>query len=336
MERLAVCGWDDEIADVLHALRLGARLAPVAVGDRQAARLVRARTATGLACYQHLLEMLRAVDVDAVLVTDATQADELAEVAARRGADLLLDGDAMDGSALMSAVGAARRHDVALAVLRPSLQAAAPAFLAALVASDAAWRPRFLAVDVARPASAVAALREAAALAVRLLPDAPAQAMASAIDPGAGAGLAEATAIAAQVRCADGAVATLTARTAATRVLRVVLEAPAGTAEIVSADGGGALTLTDRAGRAERSELEDGDLLAIEAARVADVRRGDSHDMLTAGREAVLLRALEQAARSGYLCPVEDAGVRSTLRVLDGGAVDASAPRRGHLHLVAT
>ncbi|MEX2229441.1 MAG: hypothetical protein WEB13_07355, partial [Dehalococcoidia bacterium] len=210
MNRLALCGWTEEAPRLLRALQLRARLEAVAVGDRQAVQLVRARGATGLPCYQHVLEMLRTVDLDAVVITEAAAVEELANIAAARGVDLLLCGDAMTGSALEAAAEAARRHRVALAVIRPRLRSAGLAFLADLVAADASWQPRFASVDVAGPAAAAVHLRTGVALIARLLPALPATAIGSVLD----GAVDDAYAIAAQLR-GEGMLAAISAHTEA-------------------------------------------------------------------------------------------------------------------------
>lgn len=329
MDRLALCGWTDEAPRLLHALKLRARLEPIAVGDRQAVQLVRARAATGLACYQHVLEMLRSVDLDAVAITSADAAEELAETAAARGADLVLWGDAMSAAALDAAVEAARRHRVALAVLRPRLQSAGLAFLIGLATADASWRPRFMSIDVAGPGPVSAQLRTAVALSARLLEDLPAAVIGSVVDGSVDDGFA----LAAQLRGRDGTVGTLTARTERAPSVRLVFQAPAGTAELTTAaEGRSTLTLTAHGGTAEQSELNDTDLLGREVDRVAAIRRGDAQELLTADRETRILRAAEAALATGAITIIDES-TRPELRLLDGGAREC-APRRGHLRLL--
>jgi len=328
MNRLALCGWTEDAPRLLRALQLRARLEAVAVGDRQPVQLVRARGATGLPCYQHVLEMLRTVALDAVVITEAAAVEELANIAAARGVDLLLCGDAMTGAALEVAAEAAWRHRVALAVIRPRLRSAGLAFLADLVAADASWQPRFASVDVAGPAAATVHLRTGVALIARLLPALPATAIGSVLD----GAVDDAYAIAAQLR-GEGMLAAISAHTEAAVSLRLVLQSPAGTADLLTtADGNSTLTITTRSGAVERSTLLDTDLLSEEAARVAAIRRGDTHELLAIDRETGILRALEGALATGAVTLVDDQ-VRPELHVLDGGAHEC-APRRGHLRLI--
>lgn len=328
MNRLALCGWTEDAPRLLRALQLRARLEPVAVavGDRHAVQLVRARGATGLPCYQHVLEMLRTVALDAVVITEAATAEELVDTAAAHGADLLLHGDAMNGAALEAAVDAARRHRVALAVLRPRLRSAGLTFLTDLVTADASWQPRFVTIDVAGPDSAMTHLRTAVALIARLVPTLPVAALGTVLDGNVDHGYA----LAAQLRSTDGAFSAITAHSEAAPSLRLGFQSPAGSAELLcSAGGTSTLTLTAPSGAAEGSTLRDADLLAEEAARVVAVRDGETHELLTVEREARILRALEGALATGHVTLV-DGHRRPDLQVLDGGARECER-RRGHL-----
>lgn len=329
MNRLALCGWTEEAPRLLRALQLRARLEPVAVGDRHAVQLVRARGATGLPCYQHVLEMLRTVALDAVVIADPASTDELADTAAAHGADLLLHGDAMNGAALQAAVEAARRHHVALAVLRPRLRSAGVAFLTDLVAADASWQPRFATIDIAGPGSAMMHLRTAVALTARLMPTLPVAAIGTVLDGDVDHGIA----LAAQLRGADGTLSSITAHTEASPALRLVFQSLAGSAELLTSAGGtSTLTLTAPSGAAEGSTLRDTDLLGEEAARVVAVRDGESDELLAIEREARMLQALESALATGIVTLV-DGHFRPELQLIDGGAREC-APRRGHLRLV--
>ena len=68
------------------ALREQAQLETVAIGDQYPARLVRARTATRLACYQHPRQMARDQAFDALLLAAPEAAEEVTTTAAVRGA----------------------------------------------------------------------------------------------------------------------------------------------------------------------------------------------------------------------------------------------------------
>jgi hypothetical protein len=329
MDRLIVCGWDDDAEPLLEALRLHARLQLTAVGDQHPVSLVRARAATRLSCYQHLRQMVDSLDFEAALIGTPELAAELAISAAARGGDLLLRGDRMDAEALEAGATAAARHGVALAVLRPALRGAGYTFLTELVTADPRWIPAVLDVEVRDQRPAMGLLRDALAAATRLLATTPMSVVASA----AGLDGAEPLALSAELRYADGSLVTLAGRSSVAPGMRLVAQTPAGTLELRSERGQSRLSITPWSGRTEESVLRDPIGIEADAERVARVRDGDAVDAQLAHREASILHAIEDAVVSGTAESVELAGTRSTLRVLAGG-MRASSPRVGALHLV--
>jgi len=329
VDRIVVCGWDQRVPTILEALEAHAGLHAVAVGDRQPAQLVRARSATGLACYQHVLEMLRTVPAGAVLLNTERGAGECARVAAEQGADLLVVGDVLDGTSLRAAATAARRHGVALVVLRPALRSAAALFLTGLAATDRTWRPRFAEIEVVDDAPAIHQARTAVALAARLMPETPVQVLASAL----GGDAETAEVLSAQLRYASGALVTFTARSGDAAVLTVRGESHAGRFEVTATPNASTVALRRRGAGGEETELRDDDPWASEAQRVLAVRRGDGTDARHAPAEAAMLLALDVALETGDVARVEDPGLRAALRLLDGGAEERT-PRRGSLRLI--
>ena len=122
MKRLAVCGWDEQSAALLRAISLRTDLRVVAIGDDRPAALVRARAATGLPCYQHVREMLRAVDYDAVLIGDTADRETLLEIASERGASILLRGAVADGRTLRAAISSVGSGSDSLNIARTGAQ----------------------------------------------------------------------------------------------------------------------------------------------------------------------------------------------------------------------
>ena len=271
-----------------------------AVGDRSASALVRARAATGSPCYQHVLEMFRGASYDAALLMANEGAAQAAEGAANAGAAVLLAGDRVDGFTMIEAAEATMRARVPFAVLRPRLQQAGIAFLASLAASDAGWRPRFLDVSMSGPGDAMELMRDAIALGNRLMLAAPISTVGSAIGD---EDLPESTAVTAELRYAEGLLASLRARTSSTEQTTLFADCPLGELELQSHAGVTTLTVSSRDGRSETSKLTDGDTLALEARRAT--RR-------------------QRAARAGTLAG--DGAGRD-----GGGTLDASEPctRRG-------
>ena len=289
---------------------------------------MRARSATGLPCFQHVLEMLRVADYEAVLIDCDLHAGEIAERAAERGADLIVSGERLDAASLASVARAATRHSVALVVLRPALHDRGYTFVSELIAADPGWQPSFVNLELSGDRPAEALLRDAVAAMTRLLPQTPFE-LSAAI-----AGPADAPeAMAAQIRLPSGALASLTARVAPVTKLSLVATSPASSTELSSEGGAALVTLTARGATPERSRLAIGDLLDQEAVRVAAVRRGEALDALLAPREAATLEAIEAALASGDVQPVHDPTPRASLRVLQGGGHSVDAPA-GRLTLV--
>ena len=214
--------------------------------------LVRARSATGLPCFQHVLEMLRVADYEAVLIDCDLHAGEIAERAAERGADLIVSGERLDAASLASVARAATRHSVALVVLRPALHDRGYTFVSELIAADPGWQPSFVNLELSGDRPAEALLRDAVAAMTRLLPQTPFE-LSAAI-----AGPADAPeAMAAQIRLPGGALASLTARVAPVTKLSLVATSPAGSTEL-SSEGGAALVTLTAPGRHARA-LSPGD-----------------------------------------------------------------------------
>ena len=329
MYRLAVCGWDERLPALLSHLEQRASLRPVAVGDSRPMRLASARGATGLPCYQHLLEMARVADYDAVLIETADEAAAVAQQAAARGADLLIRGDCMDAETLSAIAVAAVRHSVALVVLRPTLRRAGCSLLADLIASESAWQPQFVHLELRGDRTAVALLRDAVAATARLFQQTPTEASAAAAGTGE-----EPDVLVAQLRFPGDALAVLIARPANTHSLRLTVTAPAGSAELESTDDETQLTITTAGGASTVSRLPHGDLDELEAIRVAAVRRGDAVDALLAHREAATLHAIEGSLAASQVRPVKDPTTRAALRVIEGGGHGSSPSRAAQLHVV--
>jgi hypothetical protein len=330
MKRLAVCGWDEETAALLRAISLRSDLRATAIGDDRPAALVRARTATGLPCYQHLREMLRAVDYDAVLIGDAADREALLEIAGEHRARILLRGDVADAPTLRAASDAVAVGAGGLNVLRPELNRAGLDLLAGLTEGDADWLPELLQVEIAAPEGVPDALGTAAALVVRLQAKQATAVAATALH----APTDVATVSNVQIRHGHRAISTITARDAAEPEWRIALHARAGTACLVSHEGGTTLTIEPANAPARESDLLDGDLLDLEAQRAADPssRREDER---FAPHESALLAAIDSALNTGFVATVHDPGARGTLRVLEGGDLTTSR-REGHLRLLGS
>lgn len=329
MDRLIVCGWDDGAEALLEALRVHANLRPTAVGDTHTASLVRARSATRLSCYQHVRQMVDSLEFDAALIGTSELATELASHAADRGAAILLRGDHMDALALETAANAAALHGVPLAVLRPAIRNAGFTFLTELVAADPHWVPAVLDIEVRDPGPAAGSLRDALAVATRLLGAMPMSVVASA----AGLDTADPLALSAHLHYADGSLVTLAGRSGVAPGMRIAMQAPAGTLELRAEQGQSRFSITPWRGNTEKSVQRDAPGIDLEAERVARVRSGDRVDAQLVQREAAILRAIEEALTSGAVEAVTPVGARSSFRVLPGG-VEASSPPIGALHLV--
>ena len=328
MRRIAICGWDERAAALLHALTRSGRWQAVAIGDHRPAALVRARAATGLPCYQHLHEMLRVADYDAVLLGTEVDRESLAELVAERGADLLLRGDVTSAAALAAAADLAAAGGLRLAVVRPELRRAGLDLLTGLVTGDLEWAPSLVTIDMGEPQGVVAALSDVAAIVARLHATAPTHAVAAAVHPLGD----DPSLIAVQARHGGSALTTATARHTGQAELRIAIDAPAGSAVLEAGPEGTTLKISREGGAREQSELVDDDLVTLEVARLNDPGAARS-DALHAAHEAAFLQALEASLATGFVAPVHDPGTRGTLRVLEGGR-QTTSPRQGHLRVL--
>ena len=319
---LATLGWDRRVERALPLLEAHAGCRLVGVGDRSGVALVRARAATGAPCFQHTAEMVRRLDYDALLIADPEAGAELANTAAARGAHLFAFGDALPSAALEAVATAAVRHGGALALLRPLLQSSGVAHVRALAAGDPSARPTLLTLELQDRRRPESLLRDAVALAVRLLAAAPERVTAAATG---------ADGIAAQLRDADGALATVLATTGPPAV-RLLAYGASEAIELEDRDGAIELTVRTPDGAMTAQRLHDADPLALEATRVTTVLAGDAQDLRLAHREAAVLDALESALVTGQTHHVAEPGVRATLQLLEGGT--RTSARTGRLRVV--
>jgi hypothetical protein len=332
MDRLAIYGWTDSTPVLLAALRAAARLEPSAVGDERSAVLVRARAELGIPGFQHVREMARVSEFDAALIGAVGGAADIAEIAAKRGADLLLYGPAADGETLSRAAAAASRYGVALAVLRPWLRTPG---LSALTAHLAAAPCDLLLVEAAENRPPMALLRDLVALATRIagveLRDVAASTAGPATDPAA---------IAVQIRLAGDRVASITARRGVESTLRLVAS-NADSAVMLRREDGATVIQAQGASAvaAETLSHEDVDQLYVEAKRVPEVRAGGGADAVLAAGEGAILATIERVLEHGFAEHLEE-HPRPALRLLRGGghstpAAATPAGRRGGLSLVS-
>jgi hypothetical protein len=332
MDRMIVCGWNEDAVPLLQALREGANLEAVAVGDPHPVHLVRAHAATKLACFQHLRQMTHAINFDAALLATSDFADEVATTAAIRDADLMLLGEKMNAESLQAAATASFRHGSSLAVLRPMLRKQAFSFVTDLIDANPLWMPTILDIDLRDQRSATALLRDAVAAVVRLVDQDPREVVASA----AGMDPEEPAAVATQLRYEGGSLVTISARGFSPHALRFDAQARAGTIEV---DGGleeSRVAVTAWGAEPERSVLREHNALEREASRVARIRSGDPLDARFALREASVLRAIEESLATAMPIPVKHASTRSTFRVLRGDSCHATGPRLGNLRVLTT
>ncbi|MSP21483.1 MAG: hypothetical protein EXR66_00400 [Dehalococcoidia bacterium] len=332
MDRLAIFGWTYSTPALAAALAEGADLEAAAVGDERSAALARARGALGVPCFHHVRAMARVADFDVALIGGVEGAADIAEAAARRGADILLDGVWADGETLNRAAEAATRYGVALVVLRPWLRAAGvPSVVARLAAAPA----DLLLIDAVEDRPAMLLLRDLVALTARIMG---AETLDVAASP---AGSPDnTTAIAVQLRLADDRVASITARRGAHAALRLVASSGGssvmlrreGTETIIDGapdvDTAAETILIEASGTSAESKL-----LLTEAKRVPEARSAGSIDGLLAAGEGLILSAVERALDHGFAEHVDE-HARPSLRLLrDGGQATVNAPR-GALSLV--
>ena len=328
MKRVAVCGWDQQTAALLRAIAQRTDLRPVAIGDDRPAALVRARTATGLPCYQHLREMLRAVDYDAVLIGEAADPEALLQLAAEHRASILLRGDVANARTLRAAADAVSAGAAGLNILRPELNHAGFDLLTGLTTGDAGWEPYLVQIDLSAALGMDVGLNAAAGLIARLQPEPASQVIASAVRDRTDLP----TTASIQVRHGEHALTVLTLHGHPDDSCRIVIEAPTARAEFTNRTGTSALVLEPAGAVPERSELVDDDLLDLEALRLADPASRRLDERL-APHEAALLTAIDGSLHTGFVAPVRDPGARGNLRVLEGGQLTTS-PRAGHLRVV--
>lgn len=333
MDQLAIFGWTRNTPALVAALAAEAGLEASAVGDEHPAALARARGALEVPCFHHVHEMARLAAFDVALIGAVEAAADIAEAAARRGADVLLDGASADGETLSRAAAAATRYGVALVVLRPWLRAPG---LPALTARLASTPSDLLLIDAVEDRPALALLRDVVGLTVRIsggeLLDVAASPAGSPENP---------LAVAVQLQLSGGRVASLTARRGEEEALRLVAST-AGDSLMLSREGG---RTTVRASLEESSETivrspieasgpEDRGLVLAEARRVPEAR-ASGVDALLAGAEGVILSAIERALEHGFAAHLEERS-RPALRLLRGGgrAASPAGPRRAALSLV--
>lgn len=335
MDRLAIFGWTHSTPALVAALAEGAGLEAAAVGDERPAALARARGALGVPFFHHVREMARAADFEVALIGGVEGAGDIAEAAARRGADLLIDGAWADGDTLARAAEAATRYGVALVVLRPWLRAPG---LPSVVARLAAAPSDLLLIDAVEDRPAMLLLRDLVALTTRI---AGAEMLDVAASP---AGPADApAAIAVQLRLAGDRVASITARRGEHAALRLVASS-ARSSVMLRREGNE--TVIDGSPESEigaetiLSDTSDAAgapggpvMLLAEARRVPEARSSGLDGLLAAG-EGLILSAIERALDNGFAEHAEE-HARPALRLLRGGGHSTStAPRRGEISLV--
>lgn len=330
MQRLAICGWDERTAALVRAISRRTELRPVAIGDDRPAALVRARTATGLPCYQHLREMLRVAEYDAVLIGDTADREALLQLAAEHGSSILLRGDVANARTLRAAVDAVSTGAAGLKVIRPELNHAGFELLTSLTSGDAGWQPYLVQIDLSGAFGMDIGLNAGAGLVARLQPEAASQVVVSALHDRTD----HPTTATIQIRHGSDALTMLTLHDYPDDYCRITVEARAARAKFTTRDGTSRLVLEPAGGVPERSELVDDDLLDLEAIRIGDAasRRADER---LAPHEAALLSAIEGSLQTGFVTAVRDPGARGNLRMLRGGQLTTS-PREGHLRLLGT
>ncbi len=316
---LAVCGWTERTPALLRALEARSLL-PVAIGDPSAAALAAAAIALRgrfyvPARYQHPREMIRRGPGATVLI-DLPDAAMEAAAAARRGTAVLVAGDAIEPDTLDMLA----RTGATASILRP-LWSRAPL----TAASDAVrclsrLRSAIITVEEPRPARAIA--DDLVALALQLA-GAPVRLItATAYGPRGGATESVIT----ELEFNGGVTVLLAARSAPRVHIGVELSSFSTTIEVDGDETDGSLTVTT-AGRSTVTTFVEGDrhALAVEGALDELAAGGVEANRLFA--EATLLRRLDSALNGLATQPPP------ALSLVAGGG-QASAPRRGHLHLV--
>lgn len=334
--RVAIYGWDEDAAEAWRALTARPGVIAVAIGDGRHAALVRARAATGLPCSSYPLEMLRTAEYDVALIATASQSERAVDIAARRGSGVALLGAATDGTTLLAAAEAAHRYGAALAVMRPALATAGSAALLGRGAEDRGWQPRYLELTVTGNDDAARLLRDAVAMATRLMPGPPDHVTASYL----GDTPEEAPAFTADLRYADGRLASLRARTEPAPGVTVHADGALGVLEWQQTANASSLSIRRRDGSGERTRLPHRDTMVLEAERAVAALRAGRGDATTALIDGAVLLALESALHSGDVTPVLAPSSRANLRLLPGATGHrpgpSMRPASRHLHLVGS
>jgi hypothetical protein len=331
MKRLIICGWNDGTAELADALEAHG-LRTVATGDRRPDRLLRARARTSLPGYQHPLEMARCVGYDAALIDDEADAVAIAAVAAERGADLLITARAAGSEALASIDATARRAGVKVVLIGPLTHTVDFEAARLLTNGNPRWEAALTHIELSDEGSCTVLLRDAATIAARLVPHTPREAIVSLL----GEDSTGAFAASAHLRYHRRQQVTIDVRAGAPPRARVRIEAPAGRIELEGHPEGRSVTVIQRSGDTQRGDFAPVDPVVLEAARIVNRVREDAEAELTVVQSAsAALDAVEQSAETGLVTTVRDAGVRSRLRLLRGGAAVRS-PRTGHLQLVGS
>ncbi|MFN8638368.1 MAG: hypothetical protein U0360_02670 [Dehalococcoidia bacterium] len=296
MRTLAVYGWSDSTPALLEALRTRAELEAVAIGDERPAALARARTATGLAVFQHAREMARSARFDTLLLGAGEHAAEIAEVAAARGADLVAIGALASADVLSRASIAAHRFGVALTVLRPWLRDPALLEVGARLSFEP---PALLLIDAAEPRPPMRLLRDLVAVATRVVGAPAIEVSASTLEDD------ESAPLTAHVRYASGRTVMLSARMALAPALRVLASSPERTLEARTISGCTVLEETPaRSGVLPFAPVDRRAAVHREAARAVVAAEAES-DAGFAPAEAALLGAIEHALAGSFAEPVQ-------------------------------
>ncbi len=319
MRRLAVYGWTDSTPALIEALREHARLEAVAIGDERSAALVRARGATGLPGFQHVRQMARGAEFDTILLGAGAHVAEVAEIAAARGADVLLVGALAEADALSRTAVAAHRHNVTLAVLRPWLRSPALELVESRLEQTP---PELLLLEAAEPRPPIRVLRDLIAFTTRVMGSRVLEV--SATETGDSL---EGAPLTAHLRFAGGRVALLSARMTLAPTFRALASSADYTLEVRTRDGitsveeslAGAPSQQLGPALSTRHQL---DLLRLEAARLG---AGEiEQDAALAPGEAAILGAIERALAGAFAEQVEAAP--RPFQVLRGGRL-TSSPR---------
>ncbi len=318
MRRLAVYGWTDSTAALLEALRDHARLQAVAIGDERPAALVRARSVTGLPGFQHVRQMARSADFDTILLGAGAHVAEVAEIAASRGADLLLLGALAESDALSRASLAAHRYNVSFAIARPWLRSPALQLVESRLSSTP---PELFLVEAAEPRAPVRTMRDLIAFTTRVMGARVLEV--SATETGDSL---EGAPLTAHLRLAGGRVALLSARMALAPTFRALASSADHTLEVRTREGHTSVEESLAGAPSEQlgpaiDSVHQLDLLRLEAARVVDEEQAERDADLAPG-EGAILGAIERALAGAFAEQVEVA--LRPFQVLRGGRLTGS------------